>query len=414
MDTTRPGCQLLGPATATLAVTMRLAIVCKLWRRAAGQAQVLQSPKCHVWLPGTLEPRFLSPLLAQLITGQRSLSLCCPLLAARQMPAFLEVARPDELVVSGTLGDSTAVGATLASCASLLRLACCGELVPSAVPPNLQALSLDVHYKASAQASLLVQSLAALPRLAELRLDYTACEDVPQQLPHLPALRYFTVTFSVCPAEQLQGSLRALQVAAAQGVSVSLEVHFIEVSRNRMQALDRELLWAMVAGVPLLTRLQLSAQDFEQVQTEVSAKERQLLQAVRCKELVLIGDDLGMDLTFAGQLWLTVSATTVLWRHQHFHRDCSTLHWSCLAARPGVAVFSAQGKAGLLITGYPGSLPAFAAPWALVLQDPSKATLTGVPLGLATPGPGGCLAWRNSAATDAVIARAFDQLRFRF
>ena len=36
--------------------------------------------------------------------------------------------------------------------------------------------------------------------------------------------------------------------------------------------------------------------------------------------------------------------------------------------------------------------------------------LEGLPMSLARPGPRNCLVWGNSAASDAVVARAFDVL----
>ena len=361
--------QLFGPATAALARAIQLASVSTLCRCAAVLA-VSALPEHKMRPSRNLEPVYLSALLAQLVAGRQSLRLACPLLTSPRVPSFLERARPSELVACGPahfahepVQENAAVGQVLVRCTSVLRLECDHGLLPSALPPKLQALSLSLQLLgASADASSLLQALPALPDLAELKLEYTSCEHVPEHLPHLTALRQLSVTIMPSPG-QLPCSLRALREVAERGASVSLAVHMLcedDIDIRWLQASDQERLWAAVAQVPSLSQLHISDASYG-AQTEVEDRERQLLQSVTCHELLLQGGVWDLDLVFAGQLLLSVCAQTFLWRCESSRMQLA-VPWAWLTAQPGVVIFDMSEGARLTISGSPGCLPIFDAP----------------------------------------------------
>ena len=214
--------QPLGRASATLALAIRLASVCKLWRCAAVQAtqRVLQ-PDLNPC--AGMEPRFLSPLLADLVAGRRTLSMACPLQAAPRAPAWIERAGPGKLTIEGTSHRRVALGAGLACCKSLGSFHCLNVKLPS-FPPNLHTLCVD--YTTGFQRGSGRKMLRDLPRLTRLEHLTLLCANsaaLPDHIPYPASLRFLTLSTALMPGDSV-GSLAALCQAAEQGVSTQLGV----------------------------------------------------------------------------------------------------------------------------------------------------------------------------------------------
>ena len=88
-----------------------------------------------------------------------------------------------------------------------------------------------------------------------------------------------------------------------------------------------------------------------------------------------------------------------------------TLSWALLVQRPAIHLLHPRAFGDLTILGSTGSPPDSArGPWALVLVQPQLSSVQGLPLNMFEPGPRGFQIWRNSAATDSVLERAYDTL----
>ena len=395
---------------------MRLASVCKHWRRVAAQAT---APLLQELRPlGGLQPVYLSKLLAELVPSHCFVHLSWPLAAASSVHVFLRRARTRELKVSGPYGPqdlnlaNAAAVLDLSEHAAVLHLTC-GDVNPVAFPPRLQTLCIDLRFSYGVQQEIssLLQRLDGSPRLTQLTLVLPGPELLPRAMPSLPTLKSLCIhtnfwdhfEFSTTPC------LLALQPLAAQGVHISLDVN--------IGADDREPLWSALA-VAQLPSLDLELADHDSVfeRIEATPAEPALLARVRCTQL-LLGGSLGAPL--AGEMVACIQAETVLWRQLCLYE--AVLDWAWLAARPGCFVLEVehpdltvpyyQRPCSVTVTGCPLTPPAFAQPWALVLHPaPPANSVRGLPLVRCLPGPDGSLVWCNSAASDQFVAAALDQL----
>ena len=115
------------------------------------------------------QPKYLSPLLGELVSGCR-IHPEHHALAAATLPRFLELARPAAVRAKGLQPFSSALAAVLAGCTSLRVLAFQYGLLLSVWPPNLVDLTLELADRPQIGASRLVGSLRSLPRLTGLAL----------------------------------------------------------------------------------------------------------------------------------------------------------------------------------------------------------------------------------------------------
>ena len=403
--------------TPKLALAVQLASVCRLWRQAAAIAGH-STPQLEHLCAFDAAQGYLSPLLAELGAGRRTLLLSDVALTGPTGVTYLELARPGELRVYNSAVGCTDPGATLARCLSLRRLSCSAGLLPSAFPPRLQALhvelpmgqrSQDGALACRQQTSVLLSSLQALPELAELSLQYQTSSSLPEhalQLP--PALRSLNFSFEYRFRDSV-GSLAALQQAAAQGIKVALQVRLWEELYEEFSSADMGRLWAALAHLPKSAKLKLSAwaeSSFGMLLRDEQAEsseypELSLPKQLCCKELILNGM---FSLQYFGQLLCTVRAETAIYHRSVSYRTWDPLPWSWLILRPCVCIIelapsehscsSKDNAPGLTVSDCPGSLPDFAQPWALVLRHSHLGFLAGVPLAEFEPGPRECLVWR--------------------
>ena len=407
---------LFGEATPALALAVRLAGVCKLWRRAAAQATCAMGRLQGVQPASQMQPRFLSPLLAELLQGRRRLWLDSTLLVAPNASAFLDIAKPKELVVSGPGSASAAVGATLAKCSSILRLMVVNGLVLTQYPQGVQSLTVSFCTGGLLdQGTAVLESVRCLPQLAELSLDFCAPDALPCSLPQLPCLRRLVISISVWP-DNMCGSLGLLEAAAEQGVHVHLaffnrhDEDFWEMDEESdseseaPQTLHREHVWAALAQVSLLDELSLSDETETARDLPASARELQLLASVRCRQLVL---HMGMESPFTEQLVHTLKPEFVVWHHASSFAVSAAVRWPVWSSQPGVYVMGSQSKIGGTIA----HLPVHSAPWALVFERALPQSVSGLPAGShIESGPCGHAVWRNGAATNAVLVAAYERL----
>ena len=394
-----------GQATPVLRAAAQLASICLLWRRAATEASSqawnqngLMGPNLHV------QPQHMSNLLGQLVAGCQRLCLCAHGLNAPQLAAFMERARPQNLIASmfGSCSD-VSISQNLARCSALLRLSCCCGL-PTSFPPNLQHLTLDVGLYDCEDVSSRLQTLTTLRSLAVLELEFH-CEEpsdeqsLPQHFPSMPQLRLVIFSIDYLPGSRAP-SLSALQEAAAQGITPALHIQLQDSRSGQYSASDRERLWAALAELPTLGSLHLwyDLDDYEQA--PVSTREEQLLASICCKELVL---QTGFSLPYTRLLLDTIHCDSVTCSHFCRSGEGATLQWSWLTAKPGVHVLELQAEASVTVCGCSGALPSFAETWALMREAPADGFVSGVPASKFVPGPRGCWVWRNSAATDAYL-----------
>ena len=279
-----------GKATSRLRTAVQLATVCSAWREASAHA-------CQAWAQSSLSlsprdehlPQCLSPLLGRLVSGCRSMWLDAGLLTAPNVAPFLELAKPQHLAASSWIKENdAAVGAVLATCPYLLDLSCHNGLVPTAFPPRLRSLMVDLNNTDAPTVETLLQRVAALGSLSELRLLFTQSDScVPEHLPAMPFLRELTLSISHGPDET--PCLLGLQDAAAQGITIGLDVHLFDCEEEdgEMPAEARERLWAALAKLPTLSSLCLLDELENVVEVPASAREQGLLTFVHCRELVL-------------------------------------------------------------------------------------------------------------------------------
>ena len=363
-----------------------------------------------------LQAQFLSPLLGQLVSGCRSMWLEPPLLAAPNLVGFLDLARPQRVLVSGTHADGAATGSSLTGCTSLQRLSCCNGIVPQGLPPSLRELTVDFDGYNSHLATALLHSLQGLASLALLSLSFLDPHArLPKHFPRLASLRKLSFDIVDEHAERA-GSLSALNEAAAgQDICIVLKVHFLESTLEEeydllawdaeMPVQDRESVWAALAQLPLLDELHLV--DVESSYTQPpSSREQELLGLVSCKQLVLHP---GFWLPSTPRLLHRVQCDTLLCHHRASSPSQRTIPWAWLSARPGWYILD-PAQADLVVIGCAGVLPDFAQPWGLVIRSAGADRVHGVALGLFKPGPQGCLVWGNSVASDAGLLAALAKL----
>ena len=399
-----------GRQSAVLAQAVRLASVCKLWRRATARATRALSQLDYVQPDVEVPPHFLSTLLAELVAG-RCLELVDTLLVAPNTAAFLELAAPCELVAYGAEPASAALGAVLANCSSIVRLQVVG-LVLTQYPPRLQFLTVSFDPSPGReQAGAALEALQCLPQLAELSLGFNVPDDLPCSLPQLPCLRRLSVGVSVWPNTPLS-SLMLLETAAARGVRTELGLSFHSEQgwqqdwesgeESEPWTLTREHTWAALAQVSLLDELRLSVGIGRAGEFAASARELQLLASVRCKQLVL---HVGMQSPFTEQLVHALKPDFVVWHHASYSAAGAAVQWSVVRAQPGVYVM------GHKLDGCCEGLPVHSAPWALVFERAQPHSVTGLPAGSRIEsGPCGHAVWRNSAMTDDVLVSAYKSL----
>ena len=400
--------------TAAIRQAIVLAATCRQWRSAAAQAiQALQLGlypryKVHV-------PECLSALLAELFHSCSSVSLRSRLLAAPTAARFLELTQPNQLVILSIrdchLG---AVGATLASCNSVLALTCERSNLPPAWPPNLQRLTVRPGpYASSASASALLLSLQGLPSLVSLTLQCypptaPALAD-PACFQSLPSLQQLTIdlrtpSWANAPAQAFD--LRALPAACVRGAILCLQACLTWSG----DPAARLRLYTAVAECSV-QRLQICVEIGSHSTAAVLAPaERQLLATVSCSLLVLHICTEGGS-TQQPLALLDAQAPKVYCELQCGSED-DTVAWSVLAARPGVFVLSTT-NCSLVISGCHGDLPPFAAGWALVLKQRHPAfpaRVQGLLLSNFVLGPKGHLVWRNSRVSDHCLEEAYSQL----
>ena len=413
--------QPFGPASAVLARALQLASVCTLWREAAVHA-ARSLPELDLYTHRNLQPQYLSPLLAALVAGRRSMRMDSSLFDWH-LARFLELTGIVELTLCGWWTPYEDEAGWLGSWTTLRRLSVLNYspglvwdgIMPSAFPNGLQSLTMSfggspVHHEAGE----LLERLQGLPALAELHLAFLKSQDLPEHIPHLPLLRRLTVSFQLGPDTQ-SVSLPALQ-RAMQGVSLVLEVRITSSDSDQgyicPRSAERARVWAALAQVPSLQELHLYAHASYGVHEPASPVETGLLGRVCCKELVLHGDTLLAP--FAAHLLSTVACETVLARQRFDTAAALPLEWSCLTAKLGVFVIELRKSATLAISGCQGTMPVFEKAWALVLVSTQQDnSISGVPKHLFQPGPWGCLVWRNSSVTDACLIGAFTKLRVK-
>ena len=393
-------------STAALRQSILLAAVSRSWRQAAAQAVAALSLPLRV--RHNVPASYLSQLLGQLLAGRHSIHLPSPLLAAPPTSSFLNAVSSAALGVGTIPAHRLAqVGAVLSSCTSLRTLVWEHSILPPAWPPTLQHLTL---HRLSAPPNALLQGLQGLSNLETLVLHSFSPSAValaqPACFAPLQALRQLTVHLRHIPKVQPL-DLSALAAAAGRGVSLRVQACFDWLD----DAAPRLRLWKALAQISPVDHLQLGVDSDVTSSADVSAAERQLLQAISCWQLVTkfwtescsLQQPLALLSVRAEQLCCEL--------HPYCHGF--TIAWSLLAATPGYFVVSSS--CGFRVTGCAGGLPAFAQGWALMLKEgpsgvPWLGKLEGLPLGQFVPGPRGHRVWRNSAASDLCLADALAQL----
>ena len=299
-----------------------------------------------------------------------------------------------------------AAGRSLAACTQLTGLRCLYGQIPSNFPPGLQRLTLLHISPAQVQRhSDWLLAAKGLSNLAELHLEIDGVEAVELRdgtlFSGFVALRSLTVDIA-CSAEK--HNFTALGVALNSGVSVRL--HLTRFWGLKQAA--RLSLWAALAQIPPLTLLHVQFVSLKVLESfAYSARELRLLDSVMCEQLalhlnILNGpfdtEQLLLPGLSCGHFFCRISAS-----------KCFAVDWSLVAWRPGVYILDDSPK--LRVHGLIGRLPPLLPePWALVLKKSRGQPAEGVPAHLLEPGPRGHLVWRNSAATDAVLERAYDAL----
>ena len=231
--------------------------------------------------------------------------------------------------------------------------------------------------------------MEGLHSLAELKLDFPQPNLLlDAQLPPLDGLRKLTMALA-CTSTSVCYQLQSLAAAAAQGVSVT-----VDVCLQCCSALTRQRLWAALVTLPQLAELGVYGLHEGSGPAEpMSDVEQQLVAALSCDHLVLqayIGQS-----TWAQQLLHILRYDTV----SSCLRIVSTrLQWDCLTTRPGLHQLDVVRDLTLL--GSPAALPAFAQGWAVVARHRTYCVIYGEATQLARSGPDGDLVWCNAAAMD--------------
>ena len=360
----------------------------------------------------TLEHPWASPPLGQLVSGCHRLLVDPDILDNPMWRIFLELAQPQHLVLgawaaAANPSDNAAASTILAGCPALQELTCRQDVKPTCCPPHLRALTVELGYAPPQVVTALLQTLAGLPHLAQLRLWLATCTStqLPDDFPHMASLRRLSVSVTLCSGPC---HLSALSAAAAQGVTIDLSVQMLRdemadesSDSDEMDLAAREALWAALAELPTLSSLQLQGDAC--LGCQASPREEQLLANVRCSELVL---HIASRVPCCGALVRLVQCNVIFCYDPGDIAGYSSWAWSSLTAKPGVYVIDEW--ASLTVDSCTGSLPDFEQPWALVLQCLDR--VNGLPVDLFHPGPRSPLVWRNSAATDACLVKAFKQL----
>ena len=282
-------------ASAALRQALRLAAMCRTWRRAAAQAA--QSLDLTLHPRHNMPPKHLSPLLAELVAGCQAIRRGDPLLVAPNLLLFLEKARPATLHVLAPSSASAMVGSVPAGCTSLRAMTCISGLVLDVWSPNLERLGLGLRGCVGLGNTSLPSDLRGLQHLAKLELrDCVWLLGEANCFAELAALHELTVHLQSIPlaySDNESVPLAALAAAAARGVQVTLHIcfqwHLQRFSRRTVQDLitSRQRLWSALALCPQLWQLQLDIQYHAGGSMAISPAEQQLLAAIVCRELVL-------------------------------------------------------------------------------------------------------------------------------
>ena len=375
-------------ASPRLTRAVQLATVSRLWRQAAVLAAADMHDLDTLCFDADLEAQELSPLLADLARG-RHLVMRVPLLTMHTMPSFLDRARPRLLTAQGPEDASAAVAALLSGCTSLDALQT-HSLKLASLPASLRTLDVDFHRLSwpEQQVAQVLHSLEGLHRLEMLTLRFqqsSVALGVP--LPTLPALRQLEVHINASGLGSLGVyQLSALAAAAAVGARVVLSFVLTD------SAEDWQRLCSSMAGLSVLDELRLVCPyAYEFVVTNATLHLH--ISPVRCAVL-----NMEVQTCVAAEHLLKKLECQVLHcliRRLHFSQP---LEWAMLSARPGIYIVD-MGR--LSVQGCDSQLPQVAGGWALVLLQPLRTSVTGVPLSQFAPGPGGHLVWRNSLVSDA-------------
>ena len=423
-------------ATRLLRQALWLAVVCRQWREAVAPATVsvlaghapngyeLHYPRgARQLLPDPrMPPRFLSPLLGELVTGLPSITLHWPLLASADALRFLEIARP-ELLYACT-GYEATEGVDLSSCTSLLRLYCFGDIMPTGLPPGLQQFTL---YEGcglpfdTRMARALMADLCVLEQLTTLVLIWGRREagvllravDCWQGFPALQK-----VTFRICCTNETRRfRFKALRHLNTRGISVEL---CLELCLEDYDQPTLELWHSLATGLvrlqtlPLLGLLNLLPKDLD-----LAAAHPQLLAAFSCWELVLRLSSPSRASPVVQLLpGLRCDALYCHLCMPRGLRECdednwsTTWSWQLLSKQPGIYVLGSSWESSVYIDGCSEDqqLPNFSQAWAVVVARPIWLSVEGLPWGVLTRGPRGLRMWRNSAAPDSMIERACELL----
>ena len=391
----------MGPASSVLRIAITLATVSQHWR-AATLLAVKALPSLELRPSGDLAPHHLSPLLAELVAGRPEITLQCPLLATDEAADFIDTAKPKVLRAHGPHSASAEVSQLLASCEGLRNLLCGRGLVPTHLPPHLAFLVVSLYgADASQHLSTILSTVSAQAYLFELKVWLSGCDVVvPQPLPHLSEICYFTLCFEYSPETKLQ-HFGALQSAAADHVSLSCEVTLIDAESSSV----RQRLWAALGEVRF-GQLRLSLLECS-ARATLSAAEVQQLASVHCGELVLIAF---LRAPFLVPLLQTLSFAE-LYCHDRFSARSSTRSWAAFTSQAGVYLLEVTAGAVLTVSGCNATLPVFDKPWALIIRQPSEGVVRGLPLSGFRAGPCGHLVWSNHAVTDMYLRDAYAMLR---
>ena len=348
-----------------------------------------------------LEPAHLSRLVADLIR-ECHLLLSSPLLAAPGLSHFVEHAAPRSLHLHGPHSASDLVHA-LASYTSLLDLTYSGGLVPAPahlLPHSLRVLTVSLcGHSVTQELDCVLQSVQSLLQLQDLQLRLSCDSNtLPEPFPSLPC-RVLTLSFTDETRPQNPAALWRL---AAEAISIVIRVILTAASDF---SLYRQQLWAALTRCPPLQQLCVSRR-FSGPADPASQGELRQLALLRCR-CVVMSDLLGSPLS--PQLLRSLSCEHVVC-HICVHNSRS-LQWLELAVRAGVYVVELRNAAALTVVGAPAAVPAFDAPWAIVIRQPQQGVVQGVSLCMFRPGPQGHLVWGNRAVCDASLSAAYAALR---
>ena len=391
----------MGPAGAVLRIAMTLTSVSRQWREATLQA-VKALPSLKLQPDKDLPPRFLSPLLAELVEGRPDISLHVPLLNTPEAGDFIDAAAPGLLRAYGPHSASAEVSDLLATCEGLRDLYFGQGLVPTSLPPYLGYLVVCLDGAGASQhLSTVLSTAASHSELMELKVWLSGCDVVlPEPFPDLGGICDFTVCFDYSSETKLQ-HFAALEAAAAGHVSLDCEISMTSAESSPV----RQRLWAALGQVRF-EQLRISV-EYASDGDDSSPAELPQLASVHCGKLVLCGLLGGQ---FTDQLLHNIHCAQ-LCCHDQIWDHPSSLSWSQLTVRAGIYMIELHHGAGITVEGCSGCLPAFDQAWALVLVQPQQGKIRGLPLSSFRAGPHGHLVWGNHAVTEARLKAAYAEMR---